>query len=104
MDAILNNPLYLGIAVVLVIIIAFTVIKKVIKWTALAILIFALYLFFVFKTSDNPEKTIQKHLESGKKQIEKVVDESKDLKKKTEKMIPKDVKKKAKKIIKELDL
>ncbi|MCK5520074.1 hypothetical protein KAJ27_17050 [bacterium] len=102
MDAILNNPLYLGIAIVLIVLIVFSIIKKVLKLTVIAVLLFVAYSFFVIKTSDNPEKTMKKHFKNSKEQIEKVVDEGKKLSKKAEKIIPMDTKKKAEKALKNL--
>ncbi len=95
MDTLLNNPLYMGIAAVLAVVLVFTLIKKLLKWAVIIVVILAVYLFWVMQTSDNPEQTVKKHIETGKKQIEKVVDESKKVEKKVEKAIPDDLKKKA---------
>lgn len=99
---ILSDPLYMAIAAVLLIVIVFTLVKKLVKWAAILILIFAVYLFLVIRSGDDPQKTMKRHLKQTEKQVEKIIDEAEEIGEKAGKSIPKDVKKKAKKVVKDL--
>jgi len=65
MEAIMSQPLYLGIAVLILAGILFSIVKKVMKLAFLLVLLFAVYLFWVFQSYEDPASAMEKHPEAG---------------------------------------
>lgn len=77
-DLLMNNPLYILGGVLLVIIIIFYLIKKVVKIAMLIAAIFVAYGAFLYLTEDDPLKSFQDKMETGKSAIDKLDDATKD--------------------------
>ena len=92
-NIIINDPVYITIAVILAIAVVFSVVKKLFKFSAILIAICVLYLGYLYYTGEEIPKTADDLIENVNQKAEGAVE---DLMKKTE-----DLKKKAKKIIKD---
>ena len=75
-NTIVNNPIYLSITVLLVVLVIYTALKKFIKWLIFALICFVLYLGFLYISGD--EKTVNdmdQILETVKEEGQKIYEE-----------------------------
>ena len=83
-NTIINNPIYLSITVLLLVLVIYTALKKFIKWLIFALICFVAYLGFLYvsgdeKTVNDMDKILETVTEEGKKiyeeQIQPKIDE-----------------------------
>jgi len=75
-NTIVNNPIYLSITVLLLVLVIYTALKKFIKWLIFALICFVAYLGFLYISGD--EKTIndvEQIIETVKEEGQKIYDE-----------------------------
>ncbi len=89
-NQITSNPLLMVIVAIIVILLVFSVLKKLFK-LALMLVADAIVIFgYVYLTSDNPQQDIQKLIDQGKQGVEQIKDKAKevggDLKEKVDKL------------------
>ena len=81
-NTIINNPIYLSITVLLVVLVIYTALKKFIKWLIFALICFVAYLGFLYISGDeqviedvnNAFEATGKAIQDGKEIIEKNLD------------------------------
>ena len=81
-NTIINNPIYLSITVLLVVLVIYTALKKFIKWLIFALICFVVYLGFLYISGDeqviedvnNAFEATGKAIQDGKEIIEKNLD------------------------------
>ena len=90
-DLIINDPVYVTLAVILAITIVFSVVKKLFKFAAILIAICVLYIGYLYYTGEEIPKTADDLIENVSEKTEGAVDglreKSEDLKKKVKKVI-----------------
>ena len=90
-NIIINDPVYITIAVILAIAVVFSVVKKLFKFAAILIAICVLYIGYLYYTGEEIPKTADDLIEnvSGKAEdaVEGLLEKSEDLKKKVKKAI-----------------
>ena len=90
-NIIINDPVYITIAVILAIAVVFSVIKKLFKFAAILIAICILYIGYLYYTGQEIPKTADDLIENVSEKTEGAVDglreKSEDLKKKVKKVI-----------------
>ena len=79
-NIIINDPVYITIAVILAIAVVFSVVKKLFKFAAILIAICVLYIGYLYYTGEEIPKTVDDL-------IENVSDKAEDLKVKAKKII-----------------
>jgi ABC-type bacteriocin/lantibiotic exporter with double-glycine peptidase domain len=95
LNQILSNTLYTIIAVALLAVLAYAVIKKVLKLALIVVLLFSAYLTYVHYAGGNVKQAATKTIEAGTeaaKEVKKKVEESKevqDVKRKIEEKLKK---------------
>jgi len=75
-NTIINNPIYLSITVLLLVLVIYTALKKFIKWLIFALICFVVYLGFLYISGD--EKTVNdmdQILETVKEEGQKIYEE-----------------------------
>ena len=75
-NTIINNPIYLSITVLLLVLVIYTALKKFIKWLIFALICFVAYLGFLYVSGD--EKTVNdmdQILETVKEEGQKIYEE-----------------------------
>jgi predicted membrane protein len=90
-NIIINDPVYITIAVILAIAVVFSVVKKLFKFAAILIAICVLYIGYLYYTGEEIPKTTDDLIENVSEKTEGAVDglreKSEDLKKKVKKVI-----------------
>jgi predicted membrane protein len=90
-NIIINDPVYITIAVILAIAVVFSVVKKLFKFAAILIAICVLYIGYLYYTGEEIPKTADDLIENVSEKTEGAVDglreKSEDLKKKVKKVI-----------------
>ena len=90
-NIIINDPVYITIAVILAIAVVFSVVKKLFKFAAILIAICVLYIGYLHYTGEEIPKTADDLIENVSEKTEGAVDglreKSEDLKKKVKKVI-----------------
>lgn len=89
-DQIMSNPILLAIAVILLIVLVFGILKRLFKIAGFVFLIVIAFMAYVYFTSDNPQESMQNLLNDGKEKLnqakEKVKDVSDEVKKEVDKL------------------
>ncbi len=78
-DQIMSNPILMAIAVILLVVILFGILKRLFKIAGFAFLIVIAFLAYVYFTSDNPRKSVQNLLNDGKEKLNQAKDKAKDV-------------------------
>jgi len=90
-DVIINDPVYLTIAVLLAVSVVFSVVKKLFKFATILLTIGMIYVAYLYYTGEEIPQTTDDLIEDISKQTENAVDDlidkSEDLKKKVKKAI-----------------
>ena len=90
-EIIINDPVYITIAVLLAVSVVFSVVKKLFKFAVVLIAICVLYVGYLYYTGDEMPKTSDDLMEDVSKRtedtVEDLLDQSEDLKKKVKKVI-----------------
>ena len=90
-DVIINDPVYLTIAVLLAVSVVFSVVKKLFKFATILLTIGMIYVTYLYYTGEEIPQTTDDLIEDISKQTENAVDDlidkSEDLKKKVKKAI-----------------
>ena len=90
-NIIINDPVYITIAVILAIAVVLSIVKKLFKFAAILIAICVLYIGYLYYTGEEIPKTADDLIEnvSGKAEdaVEGLREKSEDLKKKVKKVI-----------------
>ena len=90
-NIIINDPVYITIAVILAIAVVFSLVKKLFKFAAILIAICVLYIGYLYYTGEEIPKTADDLIENVSEKTEGAVDglreKSEDLKKKVKKVI-----------------
>ena len=90
-NVIINDPVYIMIAVILAIAVVFSVVKKLFKLIAILIAICVLYIGYLYYTGEEIPKTsddlIENVSDKAADAVENLLDKSEDLKKKAKKII-----------------
>ena len=77
-QSILNNPVYLGIAIGLLALIVFSLIKKLLKVAWIGVVLLIVYLVYLAVTGEEPPAAIEDTLEKAGDTVEEVIDAAKD--------------------------
>jgi len=90
-NIIINDPIYIAIAVILAVVVVFTVVKKLFKFAVILIAICVLYVGYLYyigeeipETSDDLIEDVIKRSEDG---VDDLLDKSEDLIKQAKKLI-----------------
>ena len=90
-NIIINDPVYITIAVILAIAVVLTIVKKLFKFAAILIAICVLYIGYLYYTGEEIPKTaadlIENVSEKAEDAVEGLLEKSEDLKKKAKKII-----------------
>ena len=90
-NIIINDPVYITIAVILTIAVVFSVVKKLFKFAVILIAICVLYIGFLYYTGEEIPETVDDLIENvsdrAEDAIEGLLEKSEDLKKKVKKVI-----------------
>jgi len=90
-NIIINDPVYITIAVILAIAVVLSIVKKLFKFAAILIAICVLYIGYLYYTGEEIPKTADDLIENVSEKTEGAVDglreKSEDLKKKVKKVI-----------------
>ena len=90
-NIIINDPVYITIAVILVIAVVLSIVKKLFKFAAILIAICVLYIGYLYYTGEEIPKTaddlIENVSENAEDAVEGLLEKSGDLKKKAKKII-----------------
>jgi len=90
-DVIINDPVYLTIAVLLAVAVVFSIVKKLFKFAIILLTICVLYVGYLYYTGEEIPETTDDLIKGISKQTENAVDDlidkSEDLKKKVKKAI-----------------
>ena len=90
-NIIINDPVYITIAVILAIAVVFSVVKKLFKFAAILITICVFYVGYLYYTGEEIPETSDDLIENVSKRtedaVEDLLEKSEDLKKKVEKNI-----------------
>ena len=90
-NIIINDPVYITIAVILAIAVVFSVVKKLFKFAAILIAICVLYIGYLYYTGEEIPKTADDLIENvsakAEDAVEGLLEKSEDLKKKAKKII-----------------
>ena len=90
-NIIINDPVYITIAVILAIAVVFSVVKKLFKFAAIVVATCVLYIGYLYYTGENIPKTIDDLIENvsdkAEDAVEGFLEKSEDLKKKAKKII-----------------
>ena len=91
MDAIFNQlteqPILLALFVMAAALLAYFLIKKLLKLALILTFIAAAFLLYIYFTADRPEEKIRQILDTSKEKIEQVQDGASDLKEQIEKKV-----------------
>ena len=90
-NIIINDPVYITIAVIFTIVVGFSLVKKLFKFAVILIAICVLYLGYLHYTGEEIPVTSDDMIEDVSKRtedaVEELLDKSEDLKKKVKKVI-----------------
>ena len=86
-NIIINDPVYITIAVILAIAVVFSVVKKLFKFAVILIAICVLYVGYLYYTGEEIPETSDDLIEDVSKRTEDLLEKSEDLKKKVKKVI-----------------